>query len=93
MGLADILQYKQLNAITKKMLAGDEDATKIYQQIMSQVSKATPEQMIKFMDLTEDILGDAMKGLRGRVFSQLFYAFMLSRATTQAAALLVLLSE
>ena len=86
MGLADILQYKQLNAIAKKMLAGDEDATKIYQQIISQVSKATPEQMMKFMDLTEDILGDSMKGLRGQVFSQLFYAFMLSRATTQDAA-------
>lgn len=86
MGLADILQYKQLNEITKKMLAGDEDATRIYQQIMSQMSKATPEQMMKFMDLTEDILGDTMKGLRGEIFSQLFYAFMLSRATTQAAA-------
>jgi hypothetical protein len=86
MGLADILQYKQLKGITEKMLAGDKDATRIYNQIMSQMSKATPEQMMKFMDLTEDILGDTMKGLRGEIFSQLFYAFMLSRATTQAAA-------
>ena len=86
MGLSDILQYKQLSMITKKMLAGDEEATKIFNQIMSQMSKATPEQMMKYMDLTEDILGDSMKGLRGQVFSQLFYAFMLSRATTQAAA-------
>ena len=61
--------YKQL--VTKKMLAGDDlDATKIYQQIMSQVSKASLNRW-KFMDLDEDILGDAMKGLRGRVFSQL----------------------
>ena len=69
------------------MKNGDQNMIKLYEQVVNQLAYADPATILTDAKIYGDTLAEAQKRSWNSATSGLFYAFMLSRATTQSVAL------
>ena len=84
---ADLIQADVWKNVTEGMKNGDQNMIKLYEQVVNQLAYADPATILTDMKIYGDTLAEAQKRSWNSATSGLFYAFMLSRATTQSVAL------
>ena len=86
LNVSDLMQYGGLKKLLKKARAGDADSKAVFDAIVAQLAIAPPDSLLKEIELLDDVLKSEMASMRGETFNRLFFAGMLSRLGTQAAA-------
>lgn len=85
LNVSDLMQYGGLKKLIKKAKT-DPDSKAVFDAIVAQLAIAPPDSLLKEIELLDDVLKSEMASMRGETFNRLFFAGMLSRLGTQAAA-------
>ena len=84
--LTEYLESNPMGELFRKAKEGDDKSKQMLNQIVNQLAYSDPRSLLSTMKMTNDTVKEASRSLTVKALRQLFYAMMLTRGTTQAAA-------